>query len=270
MVLERIYIVRHGFRLNWVTSDWKSETGLPRDPPLAAYGVTQAQELAVYFSSLPMQERPTAIFSSPYYRCLQTAKPTASALNVPIYVEHGISEWYSPVAPGSGLHPRPGSAASLQQYFPEIDPSWSSIYYPSRRGEEIDDIHDRGESFLHAFVPYIERTLPEEQHSCVMLVSHAATSIVLARALAGDRNLPLRVGCCTVTEFVRQNDNENLGTWKANKLADGSSLSGGASRDWGFEDVEIASGKVIYDPGVTSHENDLDEPVGLQIRTSKM
>jgi transcription factor C subunit 7 len=182
----------------------------------------------------------------------------------------GISEWYSPVAPGSGLHPRPGSAASLQQYFPEIDPSWSSIYYPSRRGEEIGAIHDRAETFLHAFIPYIERTLPEEQHSCVMLVSHAATSIVLARALAGDRDLPLRVGCCTITEFVRQSDNENSGTWKATRLADGSSLSGGAARDWGFEDVKIADGKVIYDPGLTNHENDLDEPVGLQIRTSKM
>ena len=41
-------------------------TGLPRDPPLAAFGHTQAQELADYFLSLPEEERPTAIFSSPY------------------------------------------------------------------------------------------------------------------------------------------------------------------------------------------------------------
>ena len=67
----------------------------------------QAQELADYFSSLPKEEQPTAIFSSPYCeystlqsgvllfqvvfsdRCLQTAKPVAIALNIPIYVEHG-------------------------------------------------------------------------------------------------------------------------------------------------------------------------------------
>jgi transcription factor C subunit 7 len=182
----------------------------------------------------------------------------------------GISEWYSPAKPGSGLHPRPGSAASLQQYFPEIDPSWNSIYYPPRKGEEIDAVHERAESFLQAFIPHVERTLPGEQHSRVMLVSHAATSIVLARALVGDRNLPLRVGCCTVSEFDRQNDSENSYSWKAVRLADGSPLSGGAARDWGFEDVELANGNVVYDPGTTGNENELDEPVGLQILTSKM
>ena len=184
----------------------------------------------------------------------------------------GISEWYSLVTPGSGLHPRPGSAASLQQYFAEIDPSWSSIYYPPREGEEIDAVHERGEMFLQAFIPYVERTLPGEQHSRVMLVSHAATAIVLARALARDRDLPLRVGCCTVSEFNRQSDSENSNSWKIVRLADGSPLSGGSLRDWGFEDVKLAEGKVVYDPGTTGNENGLDEPVGLQIqiRTSRM
>ena len=41
-------------------------SGLPRDPPLAAYGLTQAQELAEYFLSLPEDQRPTIILSSPY------------------------------------------------------------------------------------------------------------------------------------------------------------------------------------------------------------
>ncbi|KAK2461883.1 hypothetical protein APHAL10511_006346 [Amanita phalloides] len=270
MVLEKIYAVRHGFRLNWVTIDWKSETGLPRDPPLAAYGVTQAQELAVQFLSLPREDRPTAIFSSPYYRCLQTAKPIANALQIPLYVEHGISEWYSRVAPGTGLHPRPGSASSLKQYFPEIDTAWDSIYYSSRQGEDVDAVHERAKSFLSAFIPHVESTLPQEQHSRVMLMSHAATVIVLARALVGDRQLPLRVGCCTVSEFVRDNGGGILGTWKAVRLADGSLLSGGSSRDWGFEDVQIAHGKAIDDSGISGVEADPDELVGLQIQASKM
>ncbi|KAF8626518.1 hypothetical protein AX15_004823 [Amanita polypyramis BW_CC] len=270
MTVEKIYIVRHGFRLNWVTTNWKNETGLPRDPPLAAYGVAQAQELATYFSSLPKEDRPTAIFSSPYYRCLQTAQPIANASGIPLYVEHGISEWYSPVTPGTGLHPRPGSAASLQEYFSEIDSSWSSIYYPSRKGEEVGAVHERAETFLRAFVPCIEQTLPTEQHSRVMLVSHAATIITLARALLGDRNLTLRVGCCTVSEFVRLDGGDALGAWKPLMLADGSPLSGGSSRDWGFEDIEIANEKVVCHPGVADSENDLDEPVGLQIQLSRM
>ncbi|KIL70787.1 hypothetical protein M378DRAFT_67173 [Amanita muscaria Koide BX008] len=265
MTVEKIYIVRHGFRLNWVSTDWLDVTGLPRDPPLAAYGEKQAQELGAYFLSIPEKERPTAIFSSPYYRCLQTAKPIANALGISVYVEHGIGEWYSPVAPNTGLHPRPGSAISLQQYFPEIDPSWSSIYYPSRKGEEVDQVHERAETFLRALIPRVERV---ERHARIMLVSHAATVITLARALVGKRDLPLRVGCCTVTELVRHKDGDPLGVWTAVRLADGSPLTGGTSRDWGFEDIEIAEGKVVHDPGVDGTQNEIDEPVGLYL--SKM
>ncbi|PFH54517.1 hypothetical protein AMATHDRAFT_134533 [Amanita thiersii Skay4041] len=273
MTIEKIYIVRHGFRLNWISTNWTSETGLPRDPPLAAYGVTQANELAAYFLSLPAEEQPTAIFSSPYYRCLQTAKPTANDLKLPVFVEHGLSEWYSPVAPNTGLHPRPGSASSLQQHFPEIDPfTWSSIYYPSRKGEDVETVHNRAETFLRAFVPYIEHVLPLEKHRRLLLVTHAATVITLARALSGIRDLPIRAGCCTLTEFVRSTykREDTIGIWKSLKLADGSPLSGGVLRDWGFEDIEIANGKVVDDPGVLESENELDDPVGLQIPQSKM
>ncbi|KAJ7181708.1 phosphoglycerate mutase-like protein [Mycena crocata] len=266
-MIETIYIARHGFRMNWINSTWKSETGLPRDPPLAAFGVTQAQELADYFLTLPEDQRPTAIFSSPYYRCLQTSQPTSIALGVPIYVEHGISEWYSPVAPGTGLHPRPGSATSLQAYFPgRIDAaSWSSVYYPPRVGEDVAEVHARAGAFLDAFVPAVERAFPGA-HRRVLLVSHAATTIALARALVGDRELPLRAGCCSLTEVVRKRDViPVLGGWDAVRLADGEHLKDGTSRDWGFEDIEIYNGEVVADPGVPGTEDEIDDRVGAQV-----
>ncbi|KAH9946657.1 phosphoglycerate mutase-like protein [Amylocystis lapponica] len=264
-MIETIYIARHGYRMNWVTNDWKSETGLPRDPPLAAFGLTQAQELADYFLTLPPEERPTAIFSSPYYRCLQTSRPTSATLGIPIYVEHGLSEWYSPVVPGSGLHPRPASAASLRSYFDEIDPSWSSVWYPSRKGEDVEQCHDRVNGCLKALIPEIERSFPD-RHQRILLVSHAATIIALTRELLGSRELPLRVGCCTLTEATRQKGStEVVGHWRAKRLADGSHLKEGSSRDWGFEDIVIMDGKVVNDPGQPGSESDIDEPVGLQI-----
>ncbi|THV04907.1 phosphoglycerate mutase-like protein [Dendrothele bispora CBS 962.96] len=268
-MIETIYIARHGFRLNWVTTTWKSETGLARDPPLAAFGVTQAEELATYFSSLPEDQRPTAIFSSPYYRCLQTAKPTSIALNIPIYVEHGLSEWYSPVAPNTGLHPRPGSASSLKAFFPQIDPEgWSSVYYPTRRGEDVQGLHDRMNDFLSHFVPHAEKKLPVEKHKRILFVSHAASIIVLARELLGKRNLGLRVGCCSLSEFVKKPDeNSNvLGGWEPKRLAEAEFLTGGVQRDWGLEDIEIADGKVVNDSGEPGTENEADEPVGPQVR----
>ncbi|KAJ7169928.1 phosphoglycerate mutase-like protein [Mycena filopes] len=265
-MIETIYIARHGFRMNWVNAVWKSETGLPRDPPLAAYGETQAQELADYFLSLPEIERPTAIFSSPYYRCLQTSKPVSKALGVPIYVEHGLSEWYSPVAPNTGLHPRPGSAASLQAYFDTVDPAtWSSVWYPPRTGEDVAQIHARARDFLDVFVPEAERVCPRAT-SRILLVSHAATTIALARALVGEPALPLRVGCCSLTEVVRKRDViPILGGWDAIKLADGAHMKEGASREWGFEDIEISQGEVVADPGVPGTDYEENEPVGSQV-----
>lgn len=93
-MLETIYLVRHGFRLSWETNAWNAPTGTPRDPPLSAYGVVQAQETAKHFHSLlPIDEAPQKIYSSPLYRCLQTAAPLSKLMELPINVEFGFSEW---------------------------------------------------------------------------------------------------------------------------------------------------------------------------------
>jgi transcription factor C subunit 7 len=67
-------------------------TGIPADPILSEHGVEQAQELGVHIAK-SVQPRPQQILVSPYYRCLQTAIPTAHALGLPLCVEHGVSEW---------------------------------------------------------------------------------------------------------------------------------------------------------------------------------
>ncbi|KAM5535424.1 hypothetical protein V8D89_010946 [Ganoderma adspersum] len=266
MSIDRIFIARHGFRINWITDDWVSVTGTGRDPPLAPFGLSQAQELADFFRSLPEEERPTAIFSSPYHRCLQTARPTAEALKLPLYVDHGLSEWYSPVAPGTGLHPRPGSAADLAKHISEVDDAWETILYPSRMGEEIDDVHDRARALLRALIPTVEHKY-NRVHKRILLVSHAATCIALTRALMDNPALSLRVGCCSVTDFRPMNALSNVvGNWEATKLADGAHLRDGASRDWGFEDAVIVDSKVVAHSGEPGTKSEKDEPVGLQLQ----
>ncbi|PIL32007.1 hypothetical protein GSI_06711 [Ganoderma sinense ZZ0214-1] len=267
MKIDRIYIARHGFRVNWITDDWVSVTGTGRDPPLAPSGLSQAQELAEYFGSLPEEERPTAIFSSPYHRCLQTARPTAETLKLPLYVEHGLSEWYSPVVPGTGLHPRPGPTADLRTHVSEVDDAWETILYPSRMGEEIDEVHDRARTLLRALIPTVEYKY-NGAHKRILLVSHAATCIALTRALVDNPALPLKVGCCSVTNFKPRDVSSNaVGNWEATKLADGTHLKEGASRDWGFEDaLVIVDGKVVTHSGEPGTEGEKDEPVGLQLQ----
>lgn len=156
----------------------------------------------------------------------------------------GLSEWFSPAAPGTGFHPRPESATSLQQYFLQIDPAWSSIWYPSRKGEDVDKVHDRLENFMVSFAPELERRFPGK-HTRVLFVSHAATIIALTRILLGDRSFPLRIGCCSLSELVKGPSMPIVGHWKVLRLGDGSHMKDGTAREWGFEDIEIANGKVI-------------------------
>ena len=56
----------------------KTPTGIPTDPPLTSKGVEQSKELAQHLANIdPPVER---IYSSPFYRCLQTLKPFTDSL----------------------------------------------------------------------------------------------------------------------------------------------------------------------------------------------
>jgi transcription factor C subunit 7 len=74
------------FRSNWTVDNSTGTyhahvlgpTGIPSDPALAGHGVKQSEELADKLVSI---EPPIDIvYSSPYYRCLQTLRPTAERL----------------------------------------------------------------------------------------------------------------------------------------------------------------------------------------------
>ncbi|KIY72783.1 phosphoglycerate mutase-like protein [Cylindrobasidium torrendii FP15055 ss-10] len=258
-MVEKIYLLRHGFRLNWVTADWTSATGLPRDPPLAATGVKQSEEVADFFLSLPESERPTAIFSSPYYRCIQTSMPVAKALGIPIWIEHGLGEWYSPAKPGSGLHPRPGPASTLTKFFPPntIDPDgWTPIHYPTRKGETVDDIINRVKIFLE------DLTAVRPANEKILLCSHAATIAAAVRILKGDLDLPVRIGTCSISEFDLDPSTKK---WTPLKISDASHLSEGLQREWGFQDIEIDKGQVVADAGEGGPDEE-EGPVGSQVR----
>ncbi|KAG8845266.1 hypothetical protein FRB91_001910 [Serendipita sp. 411] len=202
-------------------------------------------------------------------RCLQTAKPTAIALGVPLFVEPGIQEWYSNVKAGTGLHPRPVSAQELVPYFDIIDPKWTPTFLVTRKGESVPDLYRRGEEFLKAFIARVDQA---GSHERVLLVSHAATVITLAQALLGNKEVgrTLRVGCCTLSTFKRKDGGDQhalIGdeTWEAiGELARGDFLPNGIERDWGMVDIELKDGVVIDDDGVPGTENEVDVVPGPQ------
>ncbi|KAI5119992.1 hypothetical protein M0805_004435 [Coniferiporia weirii] len=104
------------------------------------------------------------------------------------------------------------------------------------------------------------------QHKRVLLVSHAAIVIALIRGLIDDRELPLRVGRCSLTVLRRKKGREGVkGAYEHIKLASGDHLREGASRDWGFEDIVVKDGKVVEDIGVPGTEHEEDHTVGSQV-----
>jgi len=84
---EKLWIVRHGQSAGNVARDAAHEAGLATidialrdvDVPLSELGHDQARALGRWFASLPEEERPEIVLSSPYVRARQTAKAICEA-----------------------------------------------------------------------------------------------------------------------------------------------------------------------------------------------
>lgn len=256
------------FRSNWIVdpnsgeyqAHLRSPTGIASDPALTSHGVDQANQLAAHLIKLePPVER---IFSSPYYRCLQTIQPfvqlldrstnsdTVSKPAAAILGETGLSEWYG-AAPFE--HPTSAPPAELKDLFPAYDTSYVPAVTPSRTGETISQLHERVALTLDAII----KRCDEMGVRAVLLCSHAATIIAIGRTLTG--NMPdnvetedFRVFTCGLSTFRRRSANTDSpdgvippdskalnwkgkgvgGGWVCEVNSDCSFLSGGEERGW--------------------------------------
>ena len=129
-------------------------------------------------------------------------------------------------------------------------------------------MHDRAGEFVTAFVPEVLRHFGDK-HQRVLLVSHAATVIALARMLVGNREMPFRAGCCTITTMrKKQGAEKEVGGWEVIVLGTGDHLKEGVQRDWGFEDIELDKGEVVRDSGIPGTQDEADYPCGLHLPES--
>lgn len=160
----------------------RSPTGLPTDPPLTSYGVEQSHDLAVHL--LGIEPPVDAVYSSPYYRCLQTIAPyvarrrEASRDALGMRVEAGVGEWYG-LAPWE--HPTSAPLDRLKDLFPDIDAGYASQVTPPRVGETLCQLHDRVAAAIEAIIHRSDR----EGARSVVICTHAAVVIALGRVLTG-------------------------------------------------------------------------------------
>ncbi|KFA55484.1 hypothetical protein S40293_02056 [Stachybotrys chartarum IBT 40293] len=275
MTLEKIYVTRHGFRSSWTvdhvtgtyTASIPSPTGIPADPALTSHGVEQSKELARHLMQLnpPIE----AVYSSPYYRCLQTITPfvelqrqrqSTPSFSVEghtvttIRPEAGLSEWFGS-APFE--HPQPAAPEILKAMFPAYDDDYVSAVTPLRNGETLTQLYSRVSRGLQAI---IARCDAEDRRS-VVLCTHAAVVIVIGRILTG--RVPdspdvqdFRAFTCGLSVYSRTPTNidettvpdannqslATIGQWDCELNSDCSFLACGEERGWAFVGDEAFPG----------------------------
>ncbi|KAI9848804.1 MAG: hypothetical protein M1838_000357 [Thelocarpon superellum] len=271
------------FRSNWVvdpqtgtySSNVRSPTNIASDPPLAGYGEEQARALALHLRTLddPPIER---IYSSPYYRCLQTIAPTVRLLQqsqppnpttlVKIRAETGLGEWYGRA---SFPHPGPATPSLLLSLFPDVlSDSYIPLVTPPTHGESIDALHDRAADTLERVIAALDAE--EGGPRAVLMCTHAATLIAAGRVLTG--YMPSRVDekdfrpfTCGLSKFKRGLDEEKergevdwrngkgvAGGWDCVKNGDCTFLAGGEERGWYFTGDEAFDTSVVPEPAPKS------------------
>lgn len=148
-----------------------------------------------------MEPRADALFSSPFYRCLQTITPLARMTGLPIHVEPGVGEWcvsppsqlgfthsfstlttrFAPQPPNTGLHARP-ILHKLQRHVAVPLAEYGATLFPSRLGESIPALRSRCEMFLSAWIARVEAEMPHVRTAVIM--THAPIVIGLGRVVS--------------------------------------------------------------------------------------
>ena len=242
MTINTIYIARHGYRSNWLPNGPypPPPTNVDSDVPLAAHGVEQAKQLADYISTL--NPKPQVIFSSPFYRCLETSEPVKKKLDIPLYIDNGIGEWYRPDRP---IIPIAAPVSKLNGLFDGmISEDWDASIQPSEKGETKEDIFARCNKFLEIFIRRVEERFPDV--TCLLIVTHAATKAALGMNLLrfpnaivpiDEKGTVIRNGSCSLDEFKLVKDNKHNfyeKEWELVMNGNTSFLDKGEEMNWDF------------------------------------
>lgn len=189
MPATKVFIARHGERIDHVNRAWRSTADNPADPYLTPRGLEQASALAKHLTQMQI----THIFSSPFYRTLQTANEVSRLTKVPIKIEHGLKEylnpeWY-PTAPVLK------SVKELKQEF-EIDESHESFVvpvYPERRDVLIER------------TSRCAKLLAARYDGNILLVGHGITCEFSARGITQTGPRPY-ITYCALQTCVREDE----------------------------------------------------------------
>lgn len=211
----RIFLARHGERVDHVDASWKLRAPRPFDSPLTERGRRQARELGERLLRL---ERANVryIFASPFERTVDTAHQVAQVLDLPVYIENGACEWLNEAwfgaekpewLPAAELrrrgYPRlqvpPSSLSSSEAAAaPAAEPGHAIIADPVHP-EELAEVAERCTRTVRALAA---RYLDGD----VLVVGHGISVEHMAKGLCGADTKVRWVTYCSLTECIASDD----------------------------------------------------------------
>mmetsp|Transcript_4829 Transcript_4829/g.13323 ORF Transcript_4829/g.13323 Transcript_4829/m.13323 type:complete len:218 (-) Transcript_4829:171-824(-) len=170
-----VFLTRHGARIDKEDSSWLRKAGHLRcdDPHLSAGGEQGAAELAARLKEIHTETPVSHIVSSPFVRCIETARPVAEALGLQIKVEPGICEVLSTFPPGFL------DAKQLQEQFEAVD----TLYEPVVASEHLSAEYGDGQAARRA--AQAARAVRERLDGRILFVGHGASCLGIAEAFGG-------------------------------------------------------------------------------------
>ena len=172
--MKRLFVIRHGSRIDFEDKGWRSRAAAPHDPPLSELGLRQARETGSFLQKFDLRR----IYTSPFTRTMQTAAEIASILELPLRVEPGLSEWLNPRwADFTAWAPDP---LQLAQAFPRVDLSYEWLVNP--RAPESEELVCRSR------LRYTAHHLAAESEGDAALVTHGIGVQTILDTLAGSAN----------------------------------------------------------------------------------
>lgn len=185
-----VWLARHANRLDFINPEWFKTAERPYDPPISDDGVLQAQQLAQRLQ----KEKIKHVFASPFLRTVQTASYVAEALDLPIKLESGLSEWLNPA--WMSTKPERLSIEALVELFPRIDTSYTSrvaAEYPEKSEEALERSGKTA------------RLLADEFSEDILLVGHGASVLGATMGLVGGiTKTEVNAALCCLVKIVRQ------------------------------------------------------------------
>ncbi|CAG8561341.1 13005_t:CDS:2 [Cetraspora pellucida] len=197
-------------------------TNLSWDPRLSDHGCNQALELSQYF--VKNNIKIDRIYSSPLYRTLQTATIIADKLDLEIFIEYGLSEWYNPFE--TKIYPGCAPLSLLCEFFPRINSTYIPITKLPNNGETFQELHRRMNKTMQSLISV------EDNIKCILVIVHAASLVAGVKALIKQPNAVINCATCSLTKCTRSQE-----SWLLELNGDTSSLSHGSENNCIFTEV---------------------------------